>query len=157
MSSRRHYHFSSRRRAVRYLAVAGVWACGLTSADALADEPKSELKIVAPQVVKEARPALLPAETAADANPAKLSQIEPGEVELSPPENSPGNSTLEIRVARRPWLLDKLTGKKTEPSQKMNPPRPPAELPDPPSMSRIVPDIRVPITQIAHEATRALE
>ena len=59
----------------------------------------------------------------------------PAELQLQ----APINSTLEIRVARRPWLLEKLTGPKTEPSVKMDPPLPPAELPDPPSISRIVP------------------
>jgi hypothetical protein len=49
------------------------------------------------------------------------------------------NSTLEIRVARRPWLLEKIMGPKKEPSIKMNPPRPPADFPDPPSASRMIP------------------
>ena len=52
----------------------------------------------------------------------------------------PVNSTLQIRVARRPWLLEKLTGSSPAPSIKMNPPRPPAAIPDPPSMSRMIPE-----------------
>lgn len=60
---------------------------------------------------------------------------------------APIRSTLELRVARRPWLLEKLSGKKTEPSQKMDPPQPPVELPDPPSMSRIIPKVAVDQTQ----------
>ncbi|MGB0595834.1 MAG: hypothetical protein ACPGLY_03920, partial [Rubripirellula sp.] len=54
----------------------------------------------------------------------------------------PVNSTLEMRIARRPWLLEKLTGPKTEPSVKMTPPRPPLDVrppaTDPPSLSRPV-------------------
>ena len=59
----------------------------------------------------------------------------PTSVDLLPPNNS----KLEIRMARRPWLLEKLTKPKTEPSIKMDPPRPPADIPDPPSTSRIRP------------------
>ena len=55
-------------------------------------------------------------------------------------ENSPLNSTLKIRLARRPWLLEKLTTPSPKPSIKMTPPRPPAAIPDPPSMSRVVPE-----------------
>ncbi len=47
----------------------------------------------------------------------------------------------ELRVAKRPWLLKKLAGPDTEPSRKMDPPRPSIDLSDPPSMSRIVPDL----------------
>ena len=36
-------------------------------------------------------------------------------------------------------MLEKLTKPKTEPSIKMDPPRPPADIPDPPSTSRIRP------------------
>ena len=54
--------------------------------------------------------------------------------------NSPLNSTLKIRVARRPWLLDKLTKPSHQPSVKMTPPRPPAAIPDPPSMSLVIPE-----------------
>jgi hypothetical protein len=57
-------------------------------------------------------------------------------IELLPPTNS----TLEIRVARRPWLLEKLTNPKQQPSVKMDPPRPPRELPDPPSMLKATPE-----------------
>ena len=55
-------------------------------------------------------------------------------------ENSPLNSTLKIRIARRPWLLEKLTTPSPKPSIKMTPPRPPAAIPDPPSMSLVVPE-----------------
>jgi hypothetical protein len=53
---------------------------------------------------------------------------------------SPLNSTLKIRVARRPWLLDKLNKPSHQPSVKMTPPRPPAAIPDPPSMSLVIPE-----------------
>lgn len=56
-------------------------------------------------------------------------------------ENAPLNSTLKIRIARRPWLLEKLTTPSAKPSIKMTPPRPPAAIPDPPSMSLVVPEI----------------
>lgn len=55
------------------------------------------------------------------------------------------NSTLEMHIARRPWLLEKLTKPKTEPSVKMNPPKPPHELPDPPSMNRLAPRVATPL------------
>ena len=55
-------------------------------------------------------------------------------------ENSPLNSTLKIRIARRPWLLEKLSTPSRKPSIKMTPPRPPAAIPDPPSMSFVVPE-----------------
>lgn len=50
------------------------------------------------------------------------------------------NSTLKIRVARRPWLLEKLTKPSTQPSIKMRPPRPPAAIPDPPSIGLTIPE-----------------
>jgi hypothetical protein len=55
-------------------------------------------------------------------------------------ENPPLNSTLKIRIARRPWLLEKLKTPSPKPSIKMTPPRPPAAIPDPPSMSLVVPE-----------------
>ena len=55
-------------------------------------------------------------------------------------ENTPLNSTLKLRIARRPWLLEKLTTPSPKPSVKMTPPRPPAAIPDPPSMSLVVPE-----------------
>jgi len=55
-------------------------------------------------------------------------------------KNSPLNSTLKIRIARRPWLLEKLTTPSPKPSIKMTPPRPPAAISDPPSMSLVVPE-----------------
>lgn len=55
-------------------------------------------------------------------------------------ENTPLNSTLKIRIARRPWLLEKLTTPSAKPSIKMTPPRPPAAIPDPPSISLVVPE-----------------
>ena len=55
-------------------------------------------------------------------------------------ENTPLNSTLKIRIARRPWLLDKLSTPSVKPSIKMTPPRPPAAIPDPPSLSLAVPE-----------------
>ncbi len=69
------------------------------------------------------RPEAAPAEARPPAPPVGIA-LEP-----------PANSTIEIRVARRPWLLEKFSKPKTEPSIKMNPPRPPAEIKDPPSMS----------------------
>lgn len=54
--------------------------------------------------------------------------------------DSPLNSTLQIRIARRPWLLEKLTTPSPKPSIKMTPPRPPAAIPDPPSISLVVPE-----------------
>ncbi len=72
------------------------------------------------------------------ANPAPANRPVPsGQTDLLPIDLS-----AELRIARRPWLLQKLTDNRPEPSQKMNPPRPPAELPDPPSMSGIVPESR---------------
>lgn len=44
-----------------------------------------------------------------------------------------------LRVARKPWLLEKLVGPKAEPSIKMNPPAPPTRVEDPPSLGRIMP------------------
>ena len=142
MSSRRHYHFSNRRRIIRCLAAASVWTCATVVAQAPAEPPTTELKIVASQLARPAESAPPVSESVRDTSIS--SELKPfNGVQLNPP----GNSTLEIRVARRPWLLEKLSGKRTEPSQKMNPPRPPADLPDPPSMSRIVPELRAPVGQ----------
>ncbi|MCG8648339.1 MAG: hypothetical protein MI861_00815, partial [Pirellulales bacterium] len=47
---------------------------------------------------------------------------------------TPGQSNIQMTVAERRWLLDRLGKSKTESSVKMNPPRPPAEVPDPPSL-----------------------
>lgn len=68
-------------------------------------------------------------------SPAERATAGPSDLILTPPINS----TLEIRVARRPWLLEKLTGPKTEPSIKMTPPSPPegaAIQTDPPSLGK---------------------
>ena len=54
--------------------------------------------------------------------------------------NSPQNSTLQIRVARKPWLFEKIGKPSPAPSIKMRPPRPPAAIPDPPSMSLVIPE-----------------
>jgi hypothetical protein len=54
-------------------------------------------------------------------------------------------STLEMRVAKRPWLLDKIAGKEDE-SSKTTPPRPPKDLPDPPSLSSFGP-LKQPASQ----------
>ncbi|MEM1068688.1 MAG: hypothetical protein AAGI63_07320 [Planctomycetota bacterium] len=70
---------------------------------------------------------LKPAQTA----PAERADSESGDLKLTPPVNS----TLEIRVARKSWLLEKLTGPKKEPSVKMTPPSPPPAA-DPPSLGR---------------------
>lgn len=72
-------------------------------------------------------------------SPAERAEAGRGAAELllAPPVNS----TLEIRTARRPWLLEKLTGPKKEPSVKMTPPSPPAEIrrpsTDPPSLRQV--------------------
>ena len=96
------------------MLLASAFVCGF-SGDLRAQDPSADTPPRVP----------IPAEQADSAN----------DVVLKPPINS----TLEIRVARRPWLLEKLTNPKPDPSIKMNPPRPPVDLPDPPSMSRIVP------------------
>jgi hypothetical protein len=146
VSSRRRLLFSNRHRFARWLAVAGVCVCGVGTADTPDTEPTTTIKLVGPAQVSPAENPLstgpaVSGEPAAQNIPQPssggLSRAEPNEVELTPPSNS----TLELRVARRPWLLEQLSRKKTQPSQKMNPPRPPAELPDPPSMSGIVPRI----------------
>ncbi|MDA8743101.1 hypothetical protein N9N28_00585 [Rubripirellula amarantea] len=76
--------------------------------------------------------------------PAKLMEIESSEIELVPPmqnslrdEVSDDELTPEERIAKRPWLLEKLTGGNREESVKMDPPHPP--LADPPSLSKIAP------------------
>ena len=48
-------------------------------------------------------------------------------------------SDTGLRVAKRPWLLEKLVGPEKDPSIKMDPPRPPAGTIDPPSLGSIVP------------------
>ncbi len=50
---------------------------------------------------------------------------------------APGNSTLEMRIARRPWLLEKLLNPGASEANKMTPPAPPKALPDPPSLNRL--------------------
>lgn len=146
MSSRRRLLFSNRHRFARWLAVAGVCVCGVATADTPDTKPTTTIKLVGPAQVSPVenplsiRPAVS-GEPAGQNMPqlssGGLSRAEPNEVELTPPNNS----TLELRVARRPWLLEQLSRKKTQPSQKMNPPRPPAELSDPPSMFGIAPRI----------------
>ena len=49
------------------------------------------------------------------------------------------NSDTGLRVAKRPWLLEKLVGPDKEESVKMDPPLPPAGNSDPPSLGRIAP------------------
>ncbi len=53
---------------------------------------------------------------------------------------APTNSTLEIRIARRPWLFERLTKPEPAPSIKMNPPRPPRQVAETPTAKRIVPE-----------------
>ena len=54
--------------------------------------------------------------------------------------HSPLNSKMRIRIARRPWLFDKLSTPSSKSSIKMTPPRPPAAIADPPSMSLVIPE-----------------
>jgi len=121
VSSRRRLPSLNRCLIVRWPAIAAVLLCGATQAEPPAVETKSEITLVAPT---ETEPANSPEPTGEPRSASELELV------------APSNSTIQLRVARRPWLLDKLSGKKTEPSQKMNPPQPPIELPDPPSMSR---------------------
>ncbi|TWU58691.1 hypothetical protein Poly51_14700 [Rubripirellula tenax] len=81
-----------------------------------------------------ARIASAPTDRTADSNAAPPSSIaKDGEMSLE----APSNSTLELRVARRPWLLEKLINPGGSDSQSMDPPKPPTELPDPPSLGRM--------------------
>ncbi len=70
----------------------------------------------------------------------------PAELMLTPP----GNSTLELRVARRPWLLEKLV-----PSDDNRSPKPSLpsarELPDPPSMSVLPPSAQQRPTDVVED------
>ncbi|MGB7327722.1 MAG: hypothetical protein WBD31_22785 [Rubripirellula sp.] len=87
----------------------------------------------------EARIAAVPT-SPSDIAPVPLAQVPMAQVPEADGEmvlQAPGNSTLELRVARRPWLLDKLMNPGGSDTEKMNPPRPPAELPDPPSLDRL--------------------
>ena len=45
----------------------------------------------------------------------------------------------DAQVAKMPWLLRKLAGDQTQPSVKMDPPRPPVDRADPPSADRLAP------------------
>ena len=122
---------TSTKSAVRR-SVATLLACASVSVNA---------KPAASQETISEAPKTIPAERAeipvADAVPV-ASNGPPTELSLLPPVNS----TLEMRIAKRPWLLEKLTGQKTEPSVKMTPPRPPLEVHppenDPPSLGRPV-------------------
>lgn len=69
---------------------------------------------------------------------------------------TPVQSTLKMRVARRPWLLEKLTRSGPEPSIKMNPPRPPADTrrSDPPSISEQPIDPRQPMLDFGDWVSR---
>ena len=129
MSIRRHLPAESCRLIVHSLAIAGLCLGGVGSAD----QPTTVGVAESSQSSRSQSQPVPPANLAAPIRSGEAT----GRIELVPP----GNSTLEIRVARRPWLLEKLSGKKTTRSQKMNPPRPPADFPDPPSMSRIVPEM----------------
>ena len=90
--------------------------------------------------------AIFIASTATLASNATISAVEPTVPPmLRIPEETSGtnvqqNSTLKLRIARRPWLLEKLTTPSPKPSIKMTPPRPPAVTSDPPSMSLVVPE-----------------
>ena len=80
---------------------------------------------------------------------APLTAIDGAEIELVPPSQvtlrdaeAEKELTPDERIARRPWLLDKLTGGDREESVKMDPPEPPRNGPpgeDPPSLHRIGP------------------
>ncbi|WP_146532974.1 hypothetical protein [Rubripirellula reticaptiva] len=82
----------------------------------------------------EARIAALPT-SPSDITPVPAAQVPAADGEMV--LQAPGNSTLELRVARRPWLLDKLMNPGGSDAEKMDPPSPPAELPDPPSLGRL--------------------
>ncbi len=137
MSIRHRLPLENRRRLVHWLAAASLCLSDVCNADS----PPVEVPVI--------RTTVAPIRAPAQAGPTAPVAVEPpvsgtesaDTIELVPP----GNSTLEIRVARRPWLLEKLSGKSTKPSQKMNPPRPPADLADPPSMSRIFPKVHFDI------------
>ncbi len=61
-------------------------------------------------------------------------QTPSAELQLNPAANAtaePIKSTIELRVARRPWLFERLSKPEKAPSTKMQPPRPPAQALDP--------------------------
>lgn len=120
-----------RRRLLACLAA----AVSLTPSIAVAQAPSPESPLAqpAPSPQGQSIPELAaPAEPAAEGNPSEL--------QLNPPINS----TLKMRVARRPWLLEKLSNSRPAPAVKMRPPRPPADIavPSDDSFSHPAPMIR---------------
>lgn len=120
------------------LFAAGTFCAG-TSSPSLAQSPTESLAPllrIAPWPSDPVPTESTPSPHDEDSSP---SDSRPPEAAVELKLQAPINSTIEIRVARRPWLLEKLINPRAEPSIKMNPPRPPAELSDPPSISRMSP------------------
>ncbi|QDT07822.1 hypothetical protein K227x_62510 [Rubripirellula lacrimiformis] len=137
---------SSKRRYLCAILATGL-ACGSAS-QSDAQEVRliapSQAKLVAPQPDASQPPSAntsTAGTTAADAPAARIATAPSsdadhgGEMML----NAPGNSTLEMRLARRPWLLEKLMNPGGSDSESADVPKPPADLPDPPSLNRLVP------------------
>jgi hypothetical protein len=101
-------------------------AGGLLSADDPTAGVKSELRLLPPQVTPPEQPPAIAADLSSDGFGPRPAV----------------ESTLEMHIARRPWLLEKLSEiRASEPTNSLAPPRPPSDLSDPPSMSRIVPQM----------------
>ncbi|MFK8112404.1 MAG: hypothetical protein AB8B91_09385 [Rubripirellula sp.] len=131
-------HPFSARRSFAFL-LAGAVATSFSSSDLLGQEASDPIALNSPRTS-----AIVIVDTAT----GKVESTLPaGGLQLQAPLNAPSSTAVvegaalspEEQIARRLWLLEKLTKPKTEPSIKMNPPAPPAELPDPPSMNRLQP------------------
>ena len=151
---------SSFNRRYRALLAIGWFGSSIFAGNVLAQSSAPALQPTTTSsevVLVDTPPPGTPAAPAPQATPAATAE---GGLQLLAPGNAPAaesrlstdeaaNSTLEMRVARRPWLLEKLTKPKPAPSVKMNPPKPPKELPDPPSMSRFTPR-QAPTQSVPH-------
>jgi hypothetical protein len=113
---------------------------GTTATGVRADEHSDVKDQLALETV-EVLPATQDADLVVLEPPANIDAGRAGETDEKTSETSADSMDPDtgLRVARKPWLLEKLVGPKPEPSIKMNPPTPPSRVEDPPSLGRISP------------------
>jgi len=73
------------------------------------------------------------------AGTAARSPVRVERIPLTDPVPPNAESLPDVRLAKRPWLFEKLVGPERKPLVRMNPPRPPVALSDPPSAVQIRP------------------
>jgi hypothetical protein len=128
-----HFLLASAYRCIA-LGVVTVWisSTGIADETLMQDTTTLETVVVTPVVLNDESPEL-DAPTNAEVQDDSVTARD------NSSELDPGDTDTGLRVAKRPWLLEKLVGPEKDKTVKMDAPRPPVGILDPPSLERIEP------------------